>query len=238
MPVHTYVVGDVHLRECAGPFMQFLRRLQQRQPARLVILGDLCEYWLETEVYVRRYRPLLDLLRALADAGWRLDFVLGNREFSVAERLLHAAQLTAHWPHLDLTFGERTLRIIHGDRLCHDPAYHMMAAVLRSFMVRILYRVVPALVQDGIVCIVRALSKGSDRHDNLYEQRIFVDPRRIAAHKRHAQIIIAGHIHDTWHKTVRGVELYLVGDWPQNIGHWIEIDVEGRIRQCRDEFEE
>ena len=59
MVVHTYVVGDIHLRDCSGPFMHFLRRLQQQQPARLIILGDLCEYWLETDYYVQRVEAIV-----------------------------------------------------------------------------------------------------------------------------------------------------------------------------------
>ncbi|MBA3846357.1 MAG: UDP-2,3-diacylglucosamine diphosphatase, partial [Planctomycetes bacterium] len=41
-----YIAGDVHLVGGPSGFACWLDALQARSPARLVLLGDLFEYWL------------------------------------------------------------------------------------------------------------------------------------------------------------------------------------------------
>lgn len=230
-----YVAGDVHLRDASGPFMGFLRMLHKRQPARLVILGDLFEYWLETDRCMQRYQAVFDQLRLLREQGWQLDFVLGNRELSSGERLRLACKVDTHWPHLDLQLHGKQIRIVHGDRLCHDPSYHLMAALLRGFWSRAFHLSMPASVHHHLAQLGRSLSKGTPQTPSAKRRlnKVFIDPRRVAAHKRHADIVIAGHIHRVMHKQVRGIELLVVGDWQGRHGHWIEISAAGRC-QMRD----
>ena len=76
LPV-LYIAGDIHLHgtpeDAQSPFVRFLDRLAARPPARLVLLGDLFEYWLETDTAAARYEPVLSRLDAAvpsAGQGW------------------------------------------------------------------------------------------------------------------------------------------------------------------------
>lgn len=238
MPVQTYVAGDVHLHDAGGPFMGFLEMLQQQDPAHLIILGDLFDYWLDTDRCVEQFQSVFGQLQALRKQGWRLDFVQGNRELSAGSRLRLACGARMHWPSLDISVGDKRIRIVHGDRLCHDPGYHMMAVLLRGFWSRGFHMAMPGPVHHSLARLGRSLSKGSSNKgkDNKKLAEVFIDPRRIEAHKRQCDILIAGHIHQVRHQDVRGLELLIVGDWQANNGHWIEIDHAGNCRQCARTF--
>lgn len=235
-PPTLYIVGDIHLRAGEGPFPVFLDLLARRAPARLVILGDLFDYWLETADAVARYAPVLDRLRALTAAGWQLDLVRGNREMAAGRLLAATSGCTLHWPRLDLRLGARRVRVVHGDRLITDPGYRALRAWIGSFWHGAWQLLHPAAVQD---LVARWLRRGSrSQRPNAYRV-ISVDPRRAqAAARGPCDTLIAGHIHEQWRRTIGGVDLLLVGDWPDSIGQWIEGHADGRLVHRRFDFAE
>ena len=238
-PPCLYIVGDIHLKDGGGPFTAFLDGLAQRAPARLVILGDLFDYWIETADAVARYAPVLARLRALRDAGWRLDMVRGNREMAAGRVLEAASGCTMHWPRLDLKLGARRVRVVHGDRLIHDPGYRALRAWIGSFWHGAWQLLHPAPVQDAVARMLRRTSKGAVRPDAPRRAyRVFsVDPARLrGAARGPCDTVVAGHIHEQWRRTIGGVDLLLVGDWPDTVGQWIEGYADGALVHRRHDF--
>jgi UDP-2,3-diacylglucosamine hydrolase len=231
----VYFAGDVHLDGAANAFPRFLDRLAARPPARLVILGDLFEYWLESTRVARLHDAVLGRLRALKAAGWRLDLVLGNREFAAGRLLAIRSGCRLHWPRLDLVVGGRRVRVVHGDRLCHDVPYRFFAAWMRSFWQRRWHELHPAVIQDAVARMLRKQSRGVPR-PNDRRRRAFIDRRRVQAAGRGVDTVIAGHIHESWRRSIGGVDLVLVGDWPAAIGHWVEGYADGRLERIERRF--
>jgi UDP-2,3-diacylglucosamine pyrophosphatase LpxH len=238
-----YIAGDVHLRgdePASGGFAAFLRHLAELPPARLVLLGDLFEYWLETRGSLLRYHDVLDRLRGLRRAGWHLDLVLGNRELTAGRQLAVASGCSMHWPSLTVSLGPTTVRVVHGDRICHDPAYHFFAAWMRSFWHRIWQDLHPAFLQDAVARGMRSLSRGTVRsapaRSVARPPRVFIDRRRVQACGRGVDALVAGHIHQSWRRTIGGVDVLLVGDWPGGRGHWIEGFSDGRLERVARDF--
>jgi UDP-2,3-diacylglucosamine pyrophosphatase LpxH len=223
----------VHLRGDSGPFGCFLDHLAARAPARLVILGDLFDYWLETDAAVARHADALRRLRTLAAAGWRLDLVRGNRELAAGRRLEAASGCRLHWPRLDLQLGPARVRIVHGDRLCHDPGYRMFSAVMSGFWMRVWQQVQPPAAQDAVARLMRARSTAlqARRHAAPRRSRVFIDRRRVQAAARGTDVLVAGHIHESWRRRVGGVDLILVGDWPGRQGRWVEGWADGHLER-------
>ena len=231
-----YIVGDIHLRDGAGPFPVFLDLLRRRPPARLVILGDLFEYWLETADAVTRYQPVLDRLLGLRAAGWQLDLVRGTREMAAGRLLAASSGCTLHGPRLDLRLGQRRVRIVHGDRLINDPGYRALRAWIGSFWHAGWQILHPAAVQDWVA---RTLRRSSTSQRPRAYRVITVDPRRAHAAARGAcDTLVAGHIHEQWRRTIGGVDVLLVGDWPDSTGQWIEGHPDGRLIHRRFDFSE
>lgn len=235
-----YIAGDVHLDGSINAFPDFLEQLSTRPPARLVILGDLFEYWLETATMASMHEAVLGRLRRLKAAGWRLDLVLGNREFAAGRLLAARSGCRLHWPMLDLRLGARRLRIVHGDRLCHDPGYRVFAAFMRAFFWRGWYPAFPGVVQDLVARFLRGRSRAKQRHRRERppgtRPRVFIDRRKVQGSARTCDTLIAGHIHQSWRRTIGGVDLILVGDWPAGTGHWVEGFADGRLERMRQRF--
>jgi UDP-2,3-diacylglucosamine hydrolase len=227
-----YIAGDVHLRGDAGPFAAWLDELVACPPARLVILGDLFDYWLETDGAVRRYAGVLMRFRALRRLGWRIDLVRGNRELVAGRRLAAAAGAPLHWPACDVELGPLRVRIVHGDRLCHDPGLRTLTAWMSGFWFRAWQAGHPGVVQEWVARFMRRSSQRTQRQRNAVGysgRRPFLDPRRVRAAARGADVLVAGHIHEQWRRRVGGIDVMLVGDWPGRAGHWIEGFADGRL---------
>jgi len=237
-----YILGDVHLTGEVGAFHAFLDGLARRPPARLVILGDLFEYWLDTAGATSRYRASLHRLRALARGGWRLDLIIGNREMASGRRLAAATGCRIHWPGLTLALGPRRVRVVHGDRLCDDPGYHLLFAFLSGFWFRAWKACHPGAVQDLVARWMRRRSRFSHlrrrrRRTPLGARPEMIDPRRVRAAGRGVDSVVAGHVHQQWRREIAGVELILAGDWSHSNGCWVEGYPDGSLILRRHHFD-
>ncbi|MHC5068599.1 MAG: UDP-2,3-diacylglucosamine diphosphatase [Planctomycetota bacterium] len=223
----VYIVGDVHLTGGADPFVEWLQALARRRPARLVILGDLFDYWLETEAAVARHAPVIAALRTLHEAGWRLDLIRGNREMVAGRRLAAALRTPLRWPELCFQLGPRRVRVVHGDRLCHDPGYHLLVAFLTAFPMQVTRWCVPGVIQEAVARWMRRRSRGNATAAGACPARLH--PGRIRRSGRAVDTVVAGHIHEAWRRRLCGVDVMLVGDWQGGDGRWIEGFPDGRL---------
>lgn len=231
-----YIAGDVHHDGSDPGFAAWLDRLAQRPPARLVLLGDVVEWWVDTPGCARRHEPVLGRLRRLRAAGWRVDVIRGNREMGAGRAFEVAAGCRLAWPRLDIALGPARLRIVHGDRLVHDPGYRAWAALCRSFPFRAWQNLHPAAIQELVATGLRRGSRGNRPYDPSRPRRVWIDPRRVRAAARGADLLVAGHIHESWRRRVGGVDLTLAGHWPQGAGSWVEGFADGRLERRADRF--
>jgi UDP-2,3-diacylglucosamine pyrophosphatase LpxH len=181
---------------------------------------------------VRRHAPVLQRLKKLKAAGWQLDLVFGNREIVAGRRLSIASGCRVHWPALDIRLHNTTVRVVHGDRLCYDPGYRLFSVFMRAFFWRAWYPAFPGVVQDLVARFIRRRSAAKQRQRVVHNDgsRVFIDRRKVQAAGRYCDLLIAGHIHECWRRTIAGVDMMLVGDWPMGRGHWITLDAYGQAQ--------
>ena len=130
------VVSDLHL-EAARPaiarqFEGFLAR-RARSARVLYILGDLFEVWIGDDDPDPHKRAVVAALKAVSDAGVKLYFMHGNRDFLLGERFCRetGGELLTD-PSIAIAHGRRVL-LTHGDALCTDDApYQRLRAVVRE----------------------------------------------------------------------------------------------------------
>ncbi|MDN5865379.1 MAG: UDP-2,3-diacylglucosamine diphosphatase [Gammaproteobacteria bacterium] len=119
----TLFISDLHLDPIrpavTGLFLDFLAG-EARRAAALYILGDLFEAWLGDDDPDPHHARVAEALRALADANVPVHFLVGNRDFLLAENYARRAgmELLDEPVVLDL-HGTPTV-ILHGDVLCTD----------------------------------------------------------------------------------------------------------------------
>jgi UDP-2,3-diacylglucosamine hydrolase len=118
-------ISDLHLHETrpktSAAFFRFLSS-EARSAASLYILGDLFDYWvgddqLDHDVLSRHVNAAL---RELSDAGVKLFFMRGNRDFLIGERFAAEAGLTLLDDPTVASFGDKEVILMHGDTLCTD----------------------------------------------------------------------------------------------------------------------
>lgn len=134
----TLFISDLHLAyerpEINSLFFRFLNDTAHGADA-LYILGDLFEYWVGDDQLDHDLlaRSVTDSIRRLSDAGTRVYFMHGNRDFLIGERFAHEAGLTIlPDPTLIELYGQQVL-LMHGDTLCTDDvAYQKFRAQTRT----------------------------------------------------------------------------------------------------------
>ena len=143
----TYFISDLHL-DPSRPnlfklFHEFIEKIRSDAEA-LYILGDLFEFWIGDDIIDlpigKPYLPVIEQLKSLSDAGTKIFFIQGNRDFLIGEHFMQriGGKLLPDEQVIDL-YGTPTL-IMHGDTLCtDDKAYQWMRRILRLKIVQKLY---------------------------------------------------------------------------------------------------
>lgn len=119
-------ISDLHL--CASrphitsAFLFFLKNTAVHAHA-LYILGDLFEYWAgDDDISDPNHKVITSAFRNLADAGVKLYFMHGNRDFLISSQFCNEAKITLlQDPCLIDLYGKSAL-LSHGDDLCTDDA--------------------------------------------------------------------------------------------------------------------
>lgn len=120
----TLFISDLHLApEYPRPLALFERFLEEAAPAAgaVYILGDLFDAWVgDEELELAFHRSLAERLRKVVEAGTRVGFLHGNRDFLVGGAFAHASgAILLPDPYRLNLFGMPTL-LTHGDQLCTD----------------------------------------------------------------------------------------------------------------------
>ncbi|MDZ4860852.1 MAG: UDP-2,3-diacylglucosamine diphosphatase [Candidatus Hydrogenedentes bacterium] len=225
--MNTVIFSDVHLnvaedgRDLMEKFTAFLSAIDPASTNRIVILGDLFDFWFEYKhVIFSGYFNVLRAFADLSDAGVEIHFVIGNHDFWAGRFLRQHLRFQIHE---DLTLdlnGKRAL-FIHGDGINPgDSNYRLYKRIARS---PIIVRLFGLIHPDWAMGLAQGVSRGS-RHmkkvDDLSQGAEVAPLRefaRAALVEGRADIVFCGHSHypvmETF-PTPGGEGLYInTGDW-------------------------
>lgn len=227
----TVVFSDVHLnvaedgREKQARFVRFLRSLDPAAINRVVILGDLFDFWFEyRHVVFSGYFETFRALADLRDAGVAFHFIGGNHDFWAGRFLRDHLGFQIAQDRLVLEFGPRRVLFIHGDGLNpRDRSYRLYKVVARQPVVVWAFGL---LHPDWAMGIAQGVSRGSRKLKGPREgeQSSEVGPLQTFAREALAQgeadVVMLGHSHHPVlesHPTPTGTGLYInTGDWLRN----------------------
>jgi UDP-2,3-diacylglucosamine hydrolase len=161
----TFFVADLHLTDerpvATGRFFRFLREEAAGADA-LYILGDLFEAWVGDDHDEQVAHDTARYLRRLVDAGTRVYFMHGNRDFMLATRYAARSGMTllADPTRIDL-YGVPTL-LMHGDTLCaDDTSYQTFRRRVRHPLTLALLRLLPLALRRRLAHQARAGSESA-----------------------------------------------------------------------------
>jgi len=116
------LVSDVHLdvgpqgRERMADFVTFLREVDAGRIGRIIVLGDLFDFWFEYKQVV--FSGYFDVLRAFAELrerGVALDLVCGNHDFWAGRFLEQHLDFKVHRAPTVIDLDGRRTLLAHGD---------------------------------------------------------------------------------------------------------------------------
>lgn len=213
----TLVIGDLHLDLVeAGRVEAFRGWLERARGApRLVVLGDLFEYWIgPAHAGTPGGRAVLAALAAFAAGGRALDVIPGNRDFLLDGAFERASGATLRPRGLvgRTAAGERVL-FVHGDELCTlDRRYQRLRRVLRSRPLRALAPRLPRPVLDGLARRLRRASRRAVAQKPRAETEQQPAACRALADAASAQVLVCGHAHRFRDERLDGGPRWLVVD--------------------------
>jgi len=160
----VFFISDLHLTAgmpaTAAAFERFMRT-RAREARTLVILGDFFEYWVgDEELADPFHQHVANLLAELANAGTRVLFMHGNRDFLLGKRFLAAAHATLLPDPSVLEVDGQRLALAHGDALCtRDAAYMRFRHWTRKRWVQRVFLMMPLRWRLKIAQKMRAESE-------------------------------------------------------------------------------
>ena len=229
----TVVLSDVHLdvweggREQRTDFAAFLRNLDPAV-ARLIILGDLFDFWFEYKhVIFSGYFEVLRALAELRDRGVELHLVCGNHDFWAGRFLHEDLRFSVYRNPVVMDFGGRRVLFVHGDGLNkRDWGYRVYKRIARARPVIWAFR---RLHPDRAMGIARWVSRNSRRMSERKDPAKGSETRALRAfaedtlRRGEADVIICGHSHAPAYEefpSPSGTGLYInCGDWMQHRAH-------------------
>ena len=173
-----------------------LFELVRRDGDRLIILGDLFDFWFEYKYAIpKEHHRMLCLLDGLIWRGVRIDYVSGNHDFWMGDFFGDVVGVTLHRDTLDLEYGDQRLHLIHGDGLARrDWGYRLLKRILRNRFNIWLYRKLPP---DWAIPLARKVSGSSRNYTSSRDQTFVADYEAYARDKLAGEydIVAIGHLH-------------------------------------------
>ncbi len=198
-----YIFSDAHL----GAHSNELENLKKKKIAelcelvkqdgdRLIILGDLFDFWFEYKYTApKAHYWVLFQLSSLLEQGIKIDYVSGNHDFWMDDFFEIQLGINLYRDALDIEYEGRKIHLIHGDGLAKDDiGYRFLKRIFRNRFNIWLYRKLPP---DWAYALARNVSGKSRDHTSHRDCQFVSDYRQYAQSKLNAasNIVIIAHLH-------------------------------------------
>jgi UDP-2,3-diacylglucosamine hydrolase len=239
-------VSDLHLQTALPRTVQaFLAFLSEHavKAQQLYLLGDLFEYWAgDDDIGSPVNRTVVDALRRISDAGVKVYWIAGNRDFLVGEQFAQSAGLTLLPDPTVTTIAGLPLVLAHGDAQCtDDTAYMAFRNQVRDPQWQQTFLAQPLAQRKQVIEGMREGSKAAQKGKSY--EIMDVNPGAIAAlfDTSGVATMIHGHTHRPArhdYDSIAGKRVrYVLPDWDCDAatprGGWLAIDAEGKIKRLR-----
>jgi UDP-2,3-diacylglucosamine hydrolase len=236
----TLFISDLHLDPSRPDVtLAFHRFMQQLAPTSdaLYILGDFFEVWIGDDDDSEFNHAIMETLKAFTEAGGKLYFMVGNRDFLIGAGFakITGATLLEDPTVIDL-YGIPTL-LMHGDSLCTlDTEYMAFRTQARSadWQAQLLAQPIEARRE-----IARQLREKSQSMNSLKADDIMdVTGDEVVSVMQHLNVerLIHGHTHRPERHAVatttdtngKALERIVLGDWHHQLW-WLSAETDGSL---------
>ena len=233
-------VSDLHLQpshpHTSAAFFGFLERHAMATQA-LYLLGDLFEYWAgDDDVDDPFNRQVVAALRRVSDAGVKVFWIAGNRDFLVGPAFARAAGATILAEPFVADIAGQRIVLVHGDAECTaDTQYMQFRAQVRQPEWQSQFLALPLAQRKAIIAGLRSNSRAEQAgkaHDIMDVtsqaiEQVFLNTA--------TEVMIHGHTHRPALHVIGATRRYVLPDWDLDAqparGGWIAVETDGAIRR-------
>jgi UDP-2,3-diacylglucosamine hydrolase len=239
-PVALFV-SDVHLQptlpHTTKAFVDFLRE-QAAKVQQLYLLGDLFEYWAgDDDISSSSYhQQIIEAIRNVADAGVKVFWIAGNRDFLIGQDFASAAHLTLLPEPFVTEIVNQRIVLVHGDAQCTDDhAYMEFRAKVRDPAWQREFLAIPLAQRKAIIESMRDGSREAQRSKSYEIMDVNAEAIASLFESTNAMLVIHGHTHRpaTHRDKVDGKQLirHVLPDWDCDTspprGGWLALNADG-----------
>ena len=225
----AYFVSDLHIASPEDPkftrFLGLLGSLTGENSSHLFLLGDIFDMWLgDHRYFIDRYRPLIDEIERLRDAGVNIHYFEGNHDLHLGRYWAGQLGITVHADPAHVEVAGQLLRLEHGDQMDpEDRGYRFLRWFLRTPAMRFLIYNLPGKLAAGIGERASATSRSYTSETKVIAPGDAVTKIRDHAANVHRQLpfdlIVSGHVHVRDDHTMSGS----AGSFRSvNLGTWLD----------------
>lgn len=211
--------------------MEFLEG-PARKAQKVIILGDLFEYWIGDDVGLQIYAKEISRIAALSASGVEVYFMAGNRDFLVGKVFaeISGAKILPD-PSVVTLEGIPTL-LSHGDIFCSDDVgYQKWRRISRNSFIQGLFLLLPRSLRERIAADLRNQSAGNKAGKSVEIMDVTEATIADAFRKHQVTRIIHGHTHrPADHRDAGGNERIVLADWTPSRMEYLEISPSGLQR--------
>ncbi len=234
--MNTLIVADVHLkvdpanRAALDEFTAFLKSVDPAQVRRIVIVGDLFDFWFEYRHAVfSGYFDVLHALATLRDAGVEMHLVCGNHDFWAGRFFDEQLGIRVHPDEFACDLDGRRALFVHGDGV--NPADKGYRAYKRFARWWVPVKLFGLLHPDWAMGIAQRISHASRSRQDVHgkarqaEVEASHDFAKSLIESGRADIVVCGHTHVAAYEefpSPRGTGLYVnTGGWQEEKAYWL-----------------
>jgi UDP-2,3-diacylglucosamine hydrolase len=219
----VFIISDAHVgAQSAGEEEHKIALLRSflhyvaGQPARLIINGDLFDFWFEYRHAVpRSHFHLIAQLTLMIRNGTVIDYVAGNHDFWLGSFMTQEVGLQVHRDDMEIECSGRRIYVRHGDGLLQkDHAYRVLKKILRHPINIFLYRWLHPDIGVPLALYFSRMSRNAEKNSYFKTDHGY---RTWAFAKIDAGYdgVILGHSHIP-------ALVHHGGGWYANAGNWIK----------------
>lgn len=211
------IIADAHIGGPGGPAAPLVVQLEglaKGQPGHLILMGDLFHVWVGQHSYeTAEIRLVVAALADLREAGWRIDYIEGNRDFFIAEGPYREVFDTVS-DEVSFRVGDRNYLAIHGDGLNEkDYLYQFWHRLSKSAPSRFFMLHLPGGLARRLVRVTEGqLAKTNFKHKSRIPREV-ISRHAVRRLAQGHDVLLLGHFHEAESWQVEGGEVRLLDAW-------------------------
>jgi UDP-2,3-diacylglucosamine hydrolase len=220
-----HLIADLHLDNNAQKTQLFVDFCEKKalHAQQLFILGDLFNVWLGDDISLKHHSIVINALKKLSKKT-QIFILRGNRDFLLGKDFEQATGASIINSQYQLRFQSQNYLLTHGDEFCTDDKdYQRFKSIIQNPIMRFILLHTPEKFRQKLGNHLRKKSQKAQQRKTMTIMDVNINTVDKCM-KRHPNThLIHGHTHRKKKHTYLTYSRFVLGDWSNKMGSYIEI---------------